>query len=78
MLSEQEYDVLRSKGSEAPESSANDRHSPKQDHYACKAFGDPLYSYKRKFESGCGWPAFGKFFHCSIETREAYSLRMKQ
>ena len=77
-LSEKEYKVLREKGTEAPNSSVYNKHLPKKGHYACRACGNPLYSFKHKFESGCGWPAFGKFVSGSIETRDDYSLREKR
>jgi peptide-methionine (R)-S-oxide reductase len=76
-LSEKEYQVLRGQGTEAPHSSVYDRHLPKKGHYACRACGNSLYSFKHKFESGCGWPAFGKFVQGSIETRDDFSLRVR-
>jgi peptide-methionine (R)-S-oxide reductase len=77
-LSEKEFEVLRNKGTEASKSSVYNKHQPKKGYFACRACGNPLYSFKHKFESGCGWPAFGKFVEDSIETRDDYSMRMKR
>ena len=41
-------------------------HKPERGYYACRGCGNPLYSWKSKFESGCGWPAFSSCYKDSI------------
>lgn len=56
-LTEEEYRVLREKGTEAPFSGAllNEKASGM---YKCKACGAPLFDSSTKFDSGTGWPSF--------------------
>jgi len=77
-LSSTEYRVLRKKGTEIPNSSRLNHHFPKTGYYGCRACGNPLYSYKAKFDSGCGWPAFGSFVEGSITTKNDYSFGMRR
>jgi peptide-methionine (R)-S-oxide reductase len=56
-LTEEEYHILREKGTEAAFSgSLYSNH--KSGMYYCKACGKPLFSSKTKFDSGTGWPSF--------------------
>lgn len=77
-LSMREYHVLRKKGTEAPNTSILNHHFPKHGYYGCRGCGNPLYSHKAKFDSGCGWPAFGSFVEDSIHTRDDYSFGVKR
>mmetsp|Transcript_90610 Transcript_90610/g.110909 ORF Transcript_90610/g.110909 Transcript_90610/m.110909 type:complete len:152 (+) Transcript_90610:24-479(+) len=45
-------------------------HFPKNGYYGCKSCGNPLYSWKAKFDSKCGWPAFDKCFINSIKINQ--------
>ena len=57
LLTEQQYYVLRAKGTEPPFHNEFDEHvSPGT--YACAACGEELFDSDTKFNSGCGWPAF--------------------
>lgn len=53
-LSHDEYRVLRNKGTEFPNTGEYTFLKPKSGYFVCKGCGNPLYSYKAKFESGCG------------------------
>ena len=56
-LSEEEYRVLREKGTEAPFSGAYvDNHEKGM--YRCKVCGNALFNSDAKFDSGTGWPSF--------------------
>ncbi len=56
-LTEEEYKVLREKGTEAPFTGeyVNEKTSGM---YKCKVCGNPLFSSDKKFDSGTGWPSY--------------------
>lgn len=56
-LSEEEFRVLREKGTEAPFSGIYNTHN-EDGIYMCKGCQTPLFTAESKFNSGCGWPAF--------------------
>lgn len=56
-LSEDEYRVLREKGTEQPFSGDYNKFY-KDGQYMCKACGNPLFAAEKKFDSGSGWPSF--------------------
>lgn len=58
-LSEEEYYILRQKGTERPYTGAFLMHNEKGV-YTCKGCGAPLFSSNSKFDSHCGWPSFDK------------------
>jgi peptide-methionine (R)-S-oxide reductase len=64
-LSEEEYQVLREKGTEAPFSGRSIEPGP-DGNFHCKACGNPLFHKDAKFESGTGWPSFDKAIEGSI------------
>lgn len=56
-LDELSYEVTQNSATEHPGTSPLD-HSFERGIYVDKTTGEPLFSSKDKFDSGCGWPAF--------------------
>jgi peptide-methionine (R)-S-oxide reductase len=56
-LTEEEFDVLRRKGTEHPYSGEYNTHNLKGT-YCCKGCEEELFTSEQKFNSHCGWPSF--------------------
>ncbi len=56
-LTEEQYRVLRQKGTERP-FLGKYWNNKKKGIYYCAGCGTPLFDSSSKFESGCGWPSF--------------------
>ena len=56
-LTDEEFRILRQKGTERPFTNEFDQHF-EAGAYACAACGLVLFESDTKFNSGCGWPAF--------------------
>ena len=56
-LSDEQYRVLRSGGTEAPGSGAL-LHNKSSGTYRCAGCGAPLFGSDTKYDSGSGWPSF--------------------
>ncbi|MFP6874113.1 MAG: peptide-methionine (R)-S-oxide reductase MsrB [Verrucomicrobiales bacterium] len=54
-----QYQVTRHEGTERPWINEYDKHF-EEGIYVCIISGEPLFSSKDKYDSGCGWPAFTK------------------
>ena len=76
-LSEEEYRVLREKGTEAPFSGAllNEKASGM---YKCKACGALLFDSSAKFDSGTGWPSFDEALPGAVKHIEDNSHGTRQ
>lgn len=68
-LSEEEYEVLRERGTELRGTGKYLDH--KEDGtYCCKACGQEIFDSDTKFGSGSGWPSFYDAIEGSVEFRE--------
>jgi peptide-methionine (R)-S-oxide reductase len=56
-LTPEEYNVLRGKGTERAFTGKYD-HFFEKGVYKCAACGNELFSSDKKYDSGCGWPAY--------------------
>lgn len=65
-LSEEQYRVLRQKGTEAPNRGKYNMHFEKGE-YFCAGCGEKLFDSEAKFDHGCGWPSFDKAIDGKIE-----------
>ena len=65
-LSDEEFRVLRKKGTELPFTGKYNNHFDKGV-YRCRACDTPLYDSESKFESGCGWPSYDKALPGALE-----------
>lgn len=76
-LNDDEYEVLRNKGTEAPFSGEYvDNHQKGM--YRCKACGAELFSSDQKFDSGTGWPSFTDFTkagNVTTQSDDSYGMR---
>jgi methionine-R-sulfoxide reductase len=59
ILTPQQYNVLRQKGTDAPHTGKLTLHKDKGE-YLCAACGNALFTSEMKFDSHCGWPSFDK------------------
>lgn len=56
-LSQEQYEILRLKGTEAPFTGRFVDHN-EDGKYICAACGNVLFSSDTKYDSHCGWPSF--------------------
>jgi peptide-methionine (R)-S-oxide reductase len=58
ILTDEQYRVLRQKGTESADDNEYNSHFPTEGIYLCSGCSAPLYTVSTKFDSGSGWPAF--------------------
>jgi peptide-methionine (R)-S-oxide reductase len=72
VLTPEQFQVLRQRGTERPYSSALDNeHRPGL--FACAACDLPLFRSETKFDSGTGWPSFFAPIEDAVRTSNDYS-----
>ena len=72
-LTEEEFDVLRSDGTErAWTSPLNDE--KRAGTYVCAGCALPLFTSDMKFDSGTGWPSFFAIIEGAVETKRDFKL----
>ena len=56
-LTDEQYRILRKKGTEMPHSGTYNLHFEKGT-YCCAGCSEPLFESSTKFDAHCGWPSF--------------------
>ena len=74
-LSPKEYEILRNKGTERPNTGIYNMHF-KEGVYTCKGCGQPLFKSNNKFMSDCGWPSYESAIPGAITYKKDNSLGM--
>lgn len=74
-LTEEQFRILREKGTEYPHSGKYNLHF-EEGTYRCAACKQALFSSETKFESDCGWPSFDKALENSVEFQRDTSFGM--
>ena len=77
VLTDQEYKILREKGTERAFTGKYDGHF-EEGLYKCAGCGSQLFQSETKYRSGCGWPAFYDAISGAIEENDDSSLGMKR
>ncbi|MDX1389143.1 MAG: peptide-methionine (R)-S-oxide reductase MsrB [Acidobacteriota bacterium] len=76
-LTDEEYDVLRNKGTERAFTGEYwDSKAPGT--YVCAGCGQELFDADHKFDSGTGWPSFDRAVESGVTTRPDNSLFMRR
>ncbi len=74
-LSDEEYRILRQKGTEYPFTGKFNDHY-QEGTYLCKGCDEPLYTSESKFDSHCGWPSYDKAIEGSLKEVPDHSSGM--
>lgn len=75
LLTDEQYRVLRKRGTEAPFSGANVHPDPAvKGAFACAACGADLFDAEAQFDSGTGWPSFSDANDDSVERRRDLTM----
>jgi peptide-methionine (R)-S-oxide reductase len=75
LLTPQQYDVLRTAGTETPYSSPlNDEH--RSGTFTCAGCGQDLFASATKFDSGTGWPSFYQVLNNAVLEQQDNSMGM--
>jgi peptide-methionine (R)-S-oxide reductase len=77
VLSQEEYRILRNKGTERAFTGEFDGHF-EEGMYICAGCGNKLFESETKYKSGCGWPAFYDTLPESVEKTQDNNYGMKR
>ena len=77
ILSQEEYRILREKGTERAFTGEYDGHF-EEGMYVCAGCGNDLFESDTKYRSGCGWPAFYDALPESVEETKDKTFGMKR
>ena len=77
ILSQDEYHILRNKGTERAFTGEFDGHF-EEGMYICAGCGNKLFQSDTKYKSGCGWPAFYDALPESVEKTKDNNYGMKR
>jgi len=77
VLSQEEYRILRNKGTERAFTGEFDGHF-EEGMYICSGCGNKLFESETKYKSGCGWPAFYDALPESVEETEDNNYGIKR
>lgn len=72
-LTENEYHILREKGTERPHTGKYNLHF-ENGNYSCKGCGTELFESTSKFDAHCGWPSFDEAIEGTITYLKDTSL----
>jgi peptide-methionine (R)-S-oxide reductase len=75
ILTPEQFHIMREHGTERPGSCALN-YEKRAGTFTCVGCGQPLFSSKKKFESGTGWPSFWDPLEGAIATTEDRSFFM--
>jgi peptide-methionine (R)-S-oxide reductase len=77
VLSQEEYHILRNKGTERAFTGEFDGHF-EEGMYICAGCGNNLFESGTKYRSGCGWPAFYDVLSESVEETKDNTFGMNR
>jgi|TARA_B100001094_G_scaffold57225_1_gene52721 peptide-methionine (R)-S-oxide reductase len=77
ILTPEEYNILREKGTERAFTGEYDAHF-EEGVYVCAGCGTDLFESDTKYRSGCGWPAFYEAMPGTVEETEDSSFGMRR
>ena len=77
VLSQEEYRILRNKGTERAFTGEFDGHF-EEGMYICAGCGNNLFESGTKYRSGCGWPAFYEALPESVEENKDNTFGMNR
>ena len=75
LLTPEQYQVLRQKGTEKPYTGKFDKHTAAGS-YTCAGCGEVLFISQDKYDAGCGWPSFSDAEEGKVATEKDVRVGM--